>query len=222
LPVTAYPPAPWTLGGWGVATVGLVDAAAAAEFVPDGAHLVQVAPRKTLGGLFLAYERGPLVYRELNVVAGLARVGTRLAFLLPRLYVDSPASLAGGHEIWGLPKELASFDIAHDIGVTSIEVRQGSRAICRLRCNVPTSGMRLPLPMPSFGVREREFLFFTGRLAARIALARATVAIDSESEFATLGLHKPRLSVRCDNLTLTVPPPRIVARVRERRAHAAV
>jgi hypothetical protein len=93
--LTKYPPAPWQLGGWGVATIGFVDAAAVRATVPRGVRVVTLARGKTLGGLFfLSYDRGSLAYRELNVAAALVRVGTRLAFWLPRLYVDSAASLA--------------------------------------------------------------------------------------------------------------------------------
>ncbi|MBD5634858.1 MAG: acetoacetate decarboxylase family protein [Candidatus Eremiobacteraeota bacterium] len=212
-PLPTFPPAPWELGGWGIATLGLVDSRAAAAFVPPGAQLVSILPGKTVGGLFfVSYDRGSLRYRELNVIAGIIRVGARFAFLLPRLYVDSPASLAGGRDIWGVPKELASFEVAHDIGVTSIHVRQGSRSVCRLRCSVPESGMRLPLPLPSFGTRDDSFLFFTGKMSSRVSPARAAVDFPAESEFGAVGFDRPRFAFRCDDLTLVVPAPRIVRR----------
>jgi hypothetical protein len=211
--VNAYPPAPWQLGGWGVATFGLVDAKAAAAFVPSGVHVVHVGGGKTLGGLFfLAYERGTLVYHELNIVAGLVRVGSRFAFYLPRLYVDSEASLAGGRDIWGVPKELATFDVSHEIGLTTIAVHQGSRELWRLRCGVATRGLRVPLPMPSFGVRGDQFLFFTGALAARLSLVRAEIRMPADGEFAALALDRPRRAVRCENLSLMVPVPLAVPR----------
>ena len=211
--MNVYPPAPWRLGGWGVATVGLVDSAAARASVPNGATVVSVVPGKTLGGLvFLSYERGPLTYRELNVVAGLVRIGSRVAFWLPKLYVDSDASLAGGRDIWGVPKELARFDVEHEIGATCVTVRQGADEICRLRSSVAASGVRFPLPMPAFGIRGNDFLFFTGHLDARLSLVRATVTLPRDGEFARLGLDKPRLAMRLDNLTLVVPVPNAVPR----------
>lgn len=217
--MNAYPPPPWQLGGWGVATVGFVDGSAARASAPDGAHVVCVLPGKTLGGLvFLSYERGPLTYHELNVVAGLVRVGTRLAFWLPRLYVDSEASLAGGREIWGVPKELAAFDIVHEIGATTITVRSGADEVCRLRSSVSASGLRLPLPMPAFGVRDGDFLFFTGRLDARVSVVRASVTMPRDGEFAGLGLDRPRLAFRTDNLTLAVPAPQVIRRAVPARA----
>jgi hypothetical protein len=217
----AYPPPPWNLAGWGIATVGLVDAKAAADYVPAGTQLVTVVPGKTLGGLvFLAYERGTLTYRELNVVAGLVRRGTRFAFVLPRLYVDSAASLAGGRAIWGVPKEMATFEIGHEIGLTTIDVRQGAHGVCRIRCSVPVRGLRLPLPMPALGERDEELLFFTGRMAARLSLARAAVELPPDSEFGGLNLTRPKLAVRCEDLTLRVPAPEVVLRPARARAAA--
>jgi hypothetical protein len=213
--LTKYPPAPWQLGGWGIATIGFVDAAAVRATVPRGVRVVSLARGKTLGGLFfLSYDRGSLAYRELNVAAALVRVGSRLAFWLPRLYVDSAASLAGGKDIWAVPKERARFDVVHDIGVTTIDVRQGKRDLCRIRCSVPARSPRVPfpLPMPAFGVREDEFLFFTGSLETNVAAIRAEVSL--HGEFADLGLDKPRFALRFENLILTVPAPKHVPRRR--------
>jgi acetoacetate decarboxylase len=218
----AYPPPPWRLGGWGIATVGLLASAAAAEFVPEGAQLVTVLPGKTVGGMFfLAYEFGSLVYRELNVVAGLVRVGARLAFVLPRLYVDSPASLAGGREIWAVPKELATFEIGQLDGETSIDVAQGARRICCLRSRGSGPRLCLPLPLPSLGVRDETFAFFTARLRAAFSLANVDVTLGPGSEFAALGLERPRFGVRCDDLTLAVPAPLAIRRLLPRSAQSA-
>jgi hypothetical protein len=211
--MSTYPPAPWKLGGWGVATISLLDSAAAAAFVPDGAQLVTVAPGRTLGGLFfLSYECGPLVYRELNIVAGLVRVGLRLAFLLPRLYVDSAASLAGGREIWGLPKEIATFEIEHAGGAVSIDVRQGVSRVCRMSFTSRGPGVDLPVPLAAFGSRDDAFLFFTARLSARFRLARSIVDAPEGGELRALGLDRPRVAFACENLTLAVPAPRAVMR----------
>jgi hypothetical protein len=211
--VNTYPPPPWRLEGWGVATFGLLDSAAAKGFVPAGARLVTIVPGKTVGGLlFLSYERGSLVYRELNVVAGLARVGMRFAYLLARLYVDSSASLAGGREIWGVPKELATFGVGQSDGLTTIDVLNGTQRICRLRCTAPGPGLRLPIPLPSFGLRDDAFLFFTGTLLARTSLIRASVEMPVEGPFAGLGLSRPLIALRCDNATIAVPAPRVISR----------
>ena len=111
-----------------------------------------------------------------------------------------------------MPKERARFDVVHDIGVTTIDVRQGKRDLCRIRCSVPARSPRVPfsLPMPAFGVREDEFLFFTGSLETNVAAIRADVSL--QGEFGDLGLDKPRFALRFENLILTVPAPKHVPR----------
>ena len=83
----SHPAPPWHLNG---------------EFVVVPAR---VRPR-ALGGVLLAnYTSGTLVYRELIVFER----ATRRGMVISHIYVDDEQSLRGGHEIWGLPKELATF-----------------------------------------------------------------------------------------------------------------
>jgi hypothetical protein len=210
----SYPPAPWHLRGWGIATVGLVDARAALPFVPPDSSVVSVAPGKTVGGLlFLSYESGStLVYNELNVISALVRVGSRVAFYLPRLYVDSPASLAGGRAIWGVPKLAAAFDVATRGTERSVVVHGPQGDLCTLRATAPRGGIPLPLPMPAVGTHDDRFLFFTGRMRARLSRTNATVQLPRDGEFAPLGLDRPLFSVWLDALTLDVPAPTAVMR----------
>jgi hypothetical protein len=72
--------------------------------------------------------------------------------------------------------------------------------------------------MPAFGVRDGDFLFFTGRLDARVSVVRASVTMPRDGEFAGLGLDRPRLAFRTDNLTLAVPAPQVIRRAVPARA----
>ena len=205
----SYPPAPWTLRGWGVATVQPVDIAAARRVAPPGAHVVPVWPGKTLGGLlFLGYGSGStLQYNELNIVAGLVRFGGRLAFWLPRLYVDSAASLAGGRAIWGAPKALAGFTFATEKTHTTVEVAIDAGTFCRLRFRAHARGLPLTVPLPAVGLRDRTLVAFTGKLTSRFAPVRVDVTMAAAAEFAGLQLDRPLLGLRCDALRLVVPAP---------------
>ena len=206
----AYPAAPWLLRGWGVATLQPVDLAEARRVAPPGAHVVPVWPGKTLGGLlFLAYGAGStLEYNELNIVAALVRARGRLAFWLPRLFVDSVPSLVGGRAIWGAPKELADFTVRIDGARTTVEVIRDARTQCRLRFATAPRGVRLTLPMPAVGLREGALIPFTGKLDARFFPVRVDVTIPTNAEFGGLALDRPTLGVRCDDLELAVPQPR--------------
>ncbi len=192
----------------------LVDLRAAQLLLPPDCDAVAVVPGKTLGGLlFLSYESGStLVYRELNVVAAMVRVGARVAFYLPRLYVDSPESLAGGRAIWGMPKEAATFDVAATRTERRIVVYGRDGEVARLRAGTPRSRLRLSLPLPALGTQDDRFLFFTGRLHARVGFVSATVELPRDGEFAALALDRPMLSCSLDTLELVVPVPTVVQR----------
>ena len=124
-----YPPAPWTLKGHGFLTLHLVDFSDAVKIIPKDLEIVQVLPGKTIGGLVLGkYEPGStLTYGELIVVAGLVRYGSTVGAWISHIYVDSDLSIAGGREIWGLPKEEAQF-LWHPEG--GAMVKQSDRILC--------------------------------------------------------------------------------------------
>jgi hypothetical protein len=211
---TAYPPAPWRLRGWGFATCGLVEVTAARRFVPPEATVVPVWPGNMIGGVYFAsYEEGSaLVYHELIISAALVWICGRLCFWMPRLYVDSAESLAAGHAIWGVPKELATFSVARDGTERVVTVRQAGELVCRLRAG--RVGRTVPglLPLPAVGVGAGDLRFFTGRLAGRVARLRVGVEIPATSPFAPLRLDRPWLGLAHERLHLLVPAPRIVPR----------
>ena len=124
---------------------------AARAFVPDGLELVSAAGR-TAGGVLLArYGDGAtLGYDELIVFAGAVRAGGRRGMWVSHIYVDLPASVAGGRRIWGLPKELAEFG-------------WGPRAVSvhgLLEARISRAPVKAPVPLrPStFGRRDGRFL----------------------------------------------------------------
>jgi len=134
-----YPAAPWRLRGqmWGT-----LFAVAGAPGRPRGAY----------AAAFVSYEPGsPLTYSELLVARHLG--GTRVQ--VTDIWVDSPASRAGGRELWAIPKELADFglDTRHTGPLSRAEwsarVPTGSvgrRAVASARfTDVSRAGVRLPL-----------------------------------------------------------------------------
>lgn len=110
-----YPAEPWDLRGQLHASVFLVPVAAfppgELDFLPPGWSLVRLGGSAIVGAAWVVYEPdGVLAYRELMATV-LVRRGRRLAPHIVRIWVDSPASRAGGRELWAIPKELATFDI---------------------------------------------------------------------------------------------------------------
>jgi len=108
-----YPPAPWRLRGWAVQSLHLVDIVAVRPILPPGLRIMPVAPGRTLGCTYVAgYGPGSVLeYHELIVLPALTWRAGRIGFWVSHIYVDHPASAAGGRAVWNLPKELAEFSV---------------------------------------------------------------------------------------------------------------
>jgi hypothetical protein len=100
----------------------------------------------------VSYEEGsPLTYHELLVArpvsTGSGRDGRRVT--ISDIWVDSPESVAGGRELWAIPKGLCdfTFETAHTGPLTTTEwtATIGRVPICSARFrDVSRAGVRLP------------------------------------------------------------------------------
>ncbi len=72
-----------------------------------------VRPKGVYGATFVSYEEGsPLTYSELLVARALpSSAGKGRKVSITDIWVDSPASVAGGRELWAIPKGLCDFDL---------------------------------------------------------------------------------------------------------------
>jgi acetoacetate decarboxylase len=98
----AYPPAPWRMVGqlW-------LSLFRLREPVDD------LRPAGVYGAAFVSYEPGsPLTYSELLVARPVPVEGGRgRRVSITDIWVDSPASVAGGRELWAIPKDLCDFEL---------------------------------------------------------------------------------------------------------------
>lgn len=95
-----YPPAPWDMVGqlW-LSLFRVKDA------VDD------LRPAGIYGAAFVSYEEGsPLTYSELLVARPVKEDGVK-AVSITDIWVDSPASVAGGRGLWAIPKDLCDFTL---------------------------------------------------------------------------------------------------------------
>jgi acetoacetate decarboxylase len=173
-----HPPPPWHLFGELIIVPALV------------------TPR-ALGGVLLAnYTSGTLVYRELIVFSR----ATARGMVVSHIYVDDEQSLAGGREIWGLPKELAQFEYTP----TRFSARQDGRTL--LEATVRRRRGRVPLVIPAPIVSDAGMTLGHARIKAAPALV--TIDVPPASPFASLGLSGRRPALAADDLDLTMPAPR--------------
>jgi hypothetical protein len=110
--VIPYPPEPWHLHGQVHLSVWLLPAAEAPTVDVPHVRVLRLFGRAVVATAWAVYEPGSVLrYRELMVTV-LTRDRWRVRPSVTAIWVDSPASRDGGRELWGVPKELAEFDVA--------------------------------------------------------------------------------------------------------------
>jgi hypothetical protein len=203
-----YPQAPWTFQGYSIQSLQPIDIEQARPLVPAELEIISVFPGKTLGGIYVAsYETGStLLYNELIVVGALTRHANQVGSWVSHIYVDNPDSVAGGREIWGLPKQLAQF-VWEQGNQKRVSVYQGNQLLCRFeqRWQIPT--WRQPLKVTSFSTRDADLLSFEAEASANFSLLGADLQVPSGSPFHPLSLDQPRLVFYADQLRLSVGSP---------------
>lgn len=213
----SYPPAPWKLQGYALQTLQLIDVKKIRPIIPTEFDIISVFPGKTLGGVYLShYGSGSVLeYSELIVVAGIVRYSGKIGGWISNIYVDNPDSVAGGREIWGLPKELANFTWEKDCPVNSksekqVIVRQGKKILCSLSYNQPNVGLQLPFSGDVFSALSTSIILFKGELESHVGIVGSKLQVPVESPFASIGLEQSWLAFYCDRLRLLVSAPQVV------------
>ena len=135
----SYPPAPWQTHGHAIVQPYLVDASRLR--LPAGFAPVTIAGRAVgVLGLVVYEPPSPLCYAELVwmpcLVSVMADGRRRRGYFVEKMYVDSDASLAGGRELWALPKQKARFEVGEREAI--VETEDGARLVLELRRRGPT------------------------------------------------------------------------------------
>lgn len=213
----SYPPPPWRLQGYALQTLQLIDVKKVRPLIPTEFDIISVFPGKTLGGVYLShYDAGSVLeYSELIVVAGIVSYSGKIGGWISNIYVDNPDSVAGGREIWELPKELANFSWKRDISVDStydqqVIVRQGEKTLCSLSYNQPRFCLQLPFSGDVFSSLSDSILLFKGELESRVGIVGSKLQVPVESPFVSMDLEQPWLTFYCDRLRLLVGASQVV------------
>jgi Acetoacetate decarboxylase (ADC) len=135
----SYPAAPWQMVGSLWLTLFRVR-----EPVDD------LRPAGVYGAAFVSYQEGsPLTYSEFLVARPISTTKDGRRVTITDIWVDSPASVAGGRELWAIPKGLCdfSFESGHrgPLSTTEWTARLGRTPIASARFrDVSRAGLRLP------------------------------------------------------------------------------
>ena len=204
-----YPQAPWQLQGYALQTLNLIDIAHSRPLIPAELEIFSVLPGKTLGGVYLCYygSGSVLSYHELIIASGLVRYQGVVGGWISHIYVDNPASVAGGREIWGLPKQLADFSWQEK----KVTVTQQDKELCTLTYERPWFySWQQTIKGNVFSTLNGDLISFEGIFNTKGGLAKGSLNIPAESPFASLNLSKPWLIFSLKPMELVAQPPLLV------------
>lgn len=203
---TSYPPEPWDLKGLGYVSLWSVPARVLPA-LPPGVRPISLFGRAIVATAFVDYLPGGLLaYHEL-LVAPLVRSGVRPGLSITDIWVDSPASRAGGRELWGIPKELAEFDLTHEPAFHG-SARAGGTLVADARVRPGRVGARLPFPLRGNTLQTlNESLASTPlRATGKVRLASASWHVDGPLWW--LRPYRPFLTVAAVDFGLRFGPRR--------------
>ncbi|MBW4643893.1 MAG: acetoacetate decarboxylase family protein [Goleter apudmare HA4340-LM2] len=205
-----FPQTPWTLQGHAILTLHLVDIDRVRPLIPAKLDVISVWPGKTLASVYLSdYQSGSVLeYSELIVAPAVVSYQGKIGGWISHIYVDDADSVAGGREIWGLPKELAEFTWNE----SSVTVSQGNRLLCRLNYNQQSWAWRQRLGAASFSAIGADLLLFPAEFESRLGLIGSQLEVPAASPFARICTGQPVFTVCCEDLSLKVGAPKVVGR----------
>lgn len=203
-----YPPAPWTLKGNVFVSLSLINIADARPFIPKALDIREVLPGKTLGGIYLANytSDSTMAYGELIVFPGLAQSRDRANSWISHIYVDNPDSVAGGREIWKLPKEMAEFSWQGDRAIVS----QNNTILYEVRYRQPWLKLPVSYRLNTFSQLDGKFVEFPAQFRLNAGWVNATGNVPTDSPFAPLQLNRPLMTLASPDAKAVVDAPEVV------------
>lgn len=203
-PEIPYPSAPWHATAQLWAGLFRADAPAA---LPVGLSPLLGSHSRVIA--LIRYLQGStLVYDEL-LIGTPARVGFRPGVYVEYLYVDSVASLWGGRRIWGLPKELATFNWD---GETCQVADSAGAPLVTLHVNRSASVLpSVPAAIIGIGQLQHSWAFITAPMWARFGRPGLRVT-QWASRYPYRVTEKPHIALAAKAARVTFLPPRVIPR----------
>ncbi|MBW4573359.1 MAG: acetoacetate decarboxylase family protein [Tolypothrix carrinoi HA7290-LM1] len=197
------------LKGYAISAVHLVDVDKVRSLIPSELNIISVLPGKTLSVVYVShYGSGSVLeYSELIVIPAMVSYEGKFGGWVSHIYVDNPDSVAGGREIWGLPKEMAEFTWEDNKRVT---VCQGNQVLCSLDYKQQSLAWRQWLGGSAFSTMGNDLLMFGAQLESRLGLIGSKLQVPAESPFAGINFGQPFLTVRCEEMSLQIAAPEVV------------
>lgn len=216
--MTEHVPPPWELTGTGTIIVFNFPR----EFVMDSGFVPPELRDSYAGGpgcvMIVDYHTsgvGP--YRELLFIPGLFRYNSTRHYTITKIYVSTKASINNGWLNWGIPKELAEFDIQTGADSTdTTRVMLGGSLIFGLttKCygvQIPLNSTLLPVK-PSLGQMKDGALLVTRPEGAGTGQLAKVEAIEIDGRyFPDVTRVRPLVTGCVREFKVTFPVPEVEA-----------
>jgi acetoacetate decarboxylase len=194
-PAAAYPPAPWVLRGQANFHLLAVRTRSLPP-VPAGFTPLRVGGFGLVVAGWVDYQGGSILRCGELLAAVAGRWAGGLSATVTHMWVDSPASRAGGRELWGYPKELASFELAIDpsgraraCDPDGVELARGTFAA------LVTSPWRVSIRGGTVQPLDGRLTAVRAAFRARPALGRGSIAAPPGSPLAFINGSRTLLSL---------------------------
>lgn len=199
----AFPPQPWFLGGDLLVSSWLVEPEALPLFtwttLPADWKPLMLAGRAVVGTAFAHYSPGGVLAYEELLVAVLVRRGASLRVWIPQIWVTSPVSMAGGRELWGIPKGLADLrrELTSPTTVHSSMHAPDGAAQVTLKARLGPSILegQWTLPLPTAQHLDGVDTLATNSITSRIRSLSAEWRFADGGPLSYLGNRRPLLSL---------------------------
>ena len=212
-PNIAAPP-PWTLTGNGYIFTYWFSK----EWVETFGHLLDFQEKGFLGGLgtvmlvdYRSSEVGP--YRELLIVPGRFELGGKKQYSISKIYVSTYESVWNGINNWGIPKELADFEI-NQLTDNREEIKVSLRGEVFFEAVLTKRNFYFPISTRFFPLRlaqqRKADLLVTNSSAKGKATFLKYYALRINQEyFPDVSALNPLTILAVKNFTMTFPVPEV-------------
>jgi hypothetical protein len=208
--VTAPPP--WTLTGDGyIFTFWFTK-----KWVKEFGHLLGFQSKNALGGLgtvmlvdYHSSDVGP--YQELLIVPGRFELGNKKQFSISKIYVSTYESVWNGINNWGIPKELADFEIS-PISKDTEQIKVSLNGEVFFEVKLTKKNLYIPISTRFFPLRlaqEKgdELLVTNSSAKGKATLAKSSGFKINQSYFPDISELKPLTTLAVKNFEMTFPVP---------------
>jgi len=151
-------------------------------------------------------------YRELLFVPGQFQVGGRRFYSITKIYVSTPQSVTNGRRNWGIPKELADFELTRRAsGLERLHVVRQGQVVAEFELRPRGWGLPVTTAVIPSALRtiiellDRRTYLTTPNGRGRLHPARLERVSSNPQLFPDIGQFRPRLCLRASNFALQFP-----------------